>query len=178
MSSNKTLLIQITLPEDYSEIHPELALVDMRIDPVWQPEIVGVEGKPTESELRALADLDEVRAECERLQAWKAESIAVENEWDAQAIAKMLGGKLGASCRRVIAEKVPQLITEVERLRARLARRESVETMTVDEIARLCPPRLSTIGELRGWVAGYAAGRASMREAQRIADEEGGTPCG
>jgi hypothetical protein len=129
MSSNKTLLIQITLPEDYSEIHPELALVDMRIDPVWQPEIVGVEGKPTESELRALADLDEVRAECERL-------------------------------------------------RARLARRESVETMTVDEIARLCPPRLSTIGELRGWVAGYAAGRASMCEAQRIADEEGGTPCG
>jgi len=56
---------------------------------------------------------------------------------------------------------------ECERLRARLARRESTAPMTADEIARMCPPRLSTVGEARGWVVGYAAGREDALAALR-----------
>jgi len=63
-------------------------------------------------------------ARAEKAEAWKAEAMAVEAEWDAQAIAKMLGGRLGASCRAVIAEKVPQLISDRD---AALARVREVE---------------------------------------------------
>ena len=61
-----------------------------------------------------VADLElqlaEVRAENERLRAWQESAMAVEAEWDAQAIAKMLGARPGQSCRQVVAEKVPQLV--------------------------------------------------------------------
>jgi hypothetical protein len=64
------------------------------------------------------------KAKCESLKAWKESAIEVEREWDAQAIATMLGGRLGDSCRRVVAEKVPQLIARVESAEAALAERE------------------------------------------------------
>jgi hypothetical protein len=48
--------------------------------------------------------------ERDRLLDWKASAMAVEREWDPQAIAKMLGARLGQSCRAVVAERVPQLM--------------------------------------------------------------------
>lgn len=57
-------------------------------------------------------------AERDQLQAWKDSALALEREWDQQALAKMLGGTLGHSCRKIINEKVPLLIAERDQLRA------------------------------------------------------------
>ena len=37
------LYIRITRPEGYEDIHPDLILQDMNIDPVWGAEVVDVE---------------------------------------------------------------------------------------------------------------------------------------
>lgn len=66
-------------------------------------------------------ELDALRDEIAALVAWKESALAVEREWDAQAIAKLLGGTLGRSCRKIIAEKVPELVAENATLRAQLA---------------------------------------------------------
>jgi len=47
-----------------------------------------------------------------RLQEWKDSAMALEREWDQQHIAKLLGGRLGQSCRKIINERVPVLIAE------------------------------------------------------------------
>lgn len=54
--------------------------------------------------------------EVERLQAWKDAAVEVESKWDAQAIARLLGGALGESTRTVIAREVPRLVERVKRL--------------------------------------------------------------
>lgn len=66
---------------------------------------------------RVLDDDDaiELAKYCDQLVAWKESALAVEKEWDEQAIAAMLGGKMGESCRAVIAREVPLVI---ERLAA------------------------------------------------------------
>jgi hypothetical protein len=46
------------------------------------------------------------------LQDWKDSMMAVEREWDQQRIAKLLGAKLGQSCRKVVNERVPVLVAE------------------------------------------------------------------
>lgn len=67
------------------------------------------------------ARAEAAEAEVERLREWKESALAVEREWDAQSIATMLGGKLGESCRRVVAEKVPLLLAERDASEAKLA---------------------------------------------------------
>lgn len=52
-----------------------------------------------------------------QLRAWKESALALEREWDAQAIGKMLGLPLGVSIRKGIHEKVPQLVADLARLR-------------------------------------------------------------
>lgn len=47
-----------------------------------------------------------------RLQGWKDSMMALEREWDQQHIAKLLGAKLGQSCRKVVNERVPVLVAE------------------------------------------------------------------
>lgn len=37
------LYIRITRPEGYEDVHPDLILQDMNIDPVWGAEVVDVE---------------------------------------------------------------------------------------------------------------------------------------
>jgi hypothetical protein len=54
------------------------------------------------------------------LRDWKAQQMQVESQWDEQQIAKLLGAKLGQSCRKVIQEKVPQLVTLLEEAREAL----------------------------------------------------------
>lgn len=60
-----------------------------------------------------------LRLECENteLKAWKESALILNAELDEQALAKMLGGKLGRSCRKIIAEEVPKLVEENATLR-------------------------------------------------------------
>lgn len=61
--------------------------------------------------------LERLAAEIERLRAWKESAMAVEAEWDAQAVARLLGIPLGAAIRASIQPAI-------ERLRASLSRAE------------------------------------------------------
>ena len=58
----------------------------------------------------------ELQDQIERLEDWKQSALAVEREWNANAIATMLGGKLGESQREVIQREVPKLLERVKRL--------------------------------------------------------------
>ena len=51
-----------------------------------------------------------------RLEEWKESAMAVEREWDANAISTMLGGQLGESQRVVIMREVPRLLERIKRL--------------------------------------------------------------
>jgi Lon protease-like protein len=51
-----------------------------------------------------------------RLEDWKDSAMAVEREWDANAISTMLGGQLGESQRVVIMREVPRLLERIKRL--------------------------------------------------------------
>jgi hypothetical protein len=88
--------------------------------PVGSPELLEAKGA-VEAEV---ADLRRTNAELvervERLQAWKDSVVQLESTWDAQAIAKLLGGPLGESTRTVIAREVPKLVERVKRLEAGL----------------------------------------------------------
>jgi hypothetical protein len=53
-----------------------------------------------------------------RLEEWKESALAVEREWDANAIATLLGAKLGESQRKVIQREVPLLLERLKRLEA------------------------------------------------------------
>ena len=77
-----------------------------------------ITGLTWEEAIATVASLDD---EIAALVAWKESALAVEREWDEQAIAKLLGGTLGRSCRKIIAEKVPELVAENATLRAQLA---------------------------------------------------------
>ena len=69
--------------------------------------------------------------------------LAVEREWDPQAIAYLLGGKLGESCRSIIMREVPNLINKladaerrVERLHRALEAIQNCGDSTEHAIAR------------------------------------------
>jgi hypothetical protein len=51
-----------------------------------------------------------------RLEEWKESALEVEREWDANAIATLLGAKLGESQRKVIQREVPLLLERIKRL--------------------------------------------------------------
>jgi hypothetical protein len=50
------------------------------------------------------------------LEEWKESALEVEREWDANAIATLLGAKLGESQRKVIQREVPLLLERIKRL--------------------------------------------------------------
>jgi len=50
--------------------------------------------------------------ERDELARWKKEAMAVESEWDEQALAELVGAPLGSSCRKAIAAAIPRLIAE------------------------------------------------------------------
>jgi len=58
----------------------------------------------------------ELEDQLERLENWKQSALSVEREWNANAIATMLGGKLGESQREVIQREVPKLLERIKRL--------------------------------------------------------------
>ncbi len=75
------------------------------------------------------------------LEDWKQSALAVEREWNANAIATMLGGRLGESQREVIQREVPKLLDRIKRLE------EAVESLlpyaeaTKDESSEWSPGR-------------------------------------
>ena len=85
--------------------------------------------KPTETAVLALDQIKtqwmkdaqatkirELQDQIERLEDWKESALAVEREWNANAIATMLGGKLGESQREVIQRGVPKLLERIKLL--------------------------------------------------------------
>ena len=71
----------------------------------------------------ALREVDEYRraivnleSKIQQLEAWKESALAVEREWNPNALATMLGGKLGESHRKVIQREVPKLLARIKRL--------------------------------------------------------------
>lgn len=58
------------------------------------------------------------------VEEWKRSMLQVEAEWDPQAIASMLGGKLGESCHEVIMREVPYLIAERDAMLSELRMEE------------------------------------------------------
>ena len=54
------------------------------------------------------------------LKAWKETALSLNAEMNEQSLAKMLGGELGKSCRKIIAEKVPMLVEENKALNKEL----------------------------------------------------------
>jgi BMFP domain-containing protein YqiC len=67
------------------------------------------------------------------LEDWKAQTMRVESEWDEQKLAKMLGGNLGESCRKIIQKRVPELLARIAKLEQQLATWET-------EIGAVMPP--------------------------------------
>ena len=61
-------------------------------------------------------ELNAANERIKRLEDWKQSALAVEREWNANAIATMLGGKLGESQREVIQREVPKLLARIKRL--------------------------------------------------------------
>ena len=61
-------------------------------------------------------ELNSANDRIKRLEDWKQSALAVEREWNANAIATMLGGKLGESQREVIQREVPKLLARIKRL--------------------------------------------------------------
>lgn len=59
----------------------------------------------------------ELERENRELRAWKEEALAVEAQLNSHYIANLLGAKLGESCHKVIAERVPALVAENKELR-------------------------------------------------------------
>ena len=71
----------------------------------------------------AMGEVDEYRraivnleAKIQQLEDWKESALAVEREWNANAIATMLGGQPGESQRKVIQREVPKLLARIKRL--------------------------------------------------------------
>jgi hypothetical protein len=62
------------------------------------------------------ATITRLKHRIKRLEEWKESALAVEREWDANAIAKLLGAKLGESQRKVIQREVPLLLERIKRL--------------------------------------------------------------
>ena len=69
-----------------------------------------------ESNFHLREDCEKQKQRIKRLEEWKESALAVEREWDANAIAKLLGAKLGESQRKVIQREVPLLLERIKRL--------------------------------------------------------------
>lgn len=60
--------------------------------------------------------LDKANHRIKRLEQWKESALEIERGWDANSIAKMLGGRLGECTRKIIQREVPLLLDHIKRL--------------------------------------------------------------
>jgi len=61
-------------------------------------------------------EMEAANQRIKRLEDWKQSQLEVDREWDANALATMLGAKLGESHRKVIQREVPRLLDRIKRL--------------------------------------------------------------
>ncbi len=80
---------------------------------------------------------DALKHERDALLRWKAKAEQVEQDWDAQAIATMLGARLGQSCRKVIMAEVPKMVQERDELRTVVGAFRSVLNGIADIFVKL-----------------------------------------
>jgi hypothetical protein len=88
-----------------------------RTDEAWKPD--GGDGYPTvdvDFSRQLERELNAANERIKRLEEWKDSAMAVEREWDANAISTMLGGQLGESQRVVIMREVPRILERIKRL--------------------------------------------------------------
>lgn len=109
-----------------------------------------------EAPSKRLESMEALRAENRRLekelaalQAWKASALEVESEWDSQAIARSLGGLPGQSCRKVIAQRVPELLAEIAALRSQLDQANQQIQELNDRMTTEVKSYMTSIAELR-----------------------------
>jgi hypothetical protein len=69
-----------------------------------------------ESNFHLREDCEKQKQRIKRLDEWKQSALEVEREWDANAVATMLGGKPGESHRKVIQREVPKLLNRIKLL--------------------------------------------------------------
>ena len=68
-------------------------------------------------ELRAIAlEVRKMEDRIKQLEDWKRSALEIERNWDANAIATMLGGELGECQRKVVQREVPLLLERIKRL--------------------------------------------------------------
>ena len=105
-----------------------------------------------------------LKHERDALLRWKAESEQVEQEWDAQAIATMLGARLGQSCRKVVMAEVPKMLQERDELRTVVGAFRSVLNGIADIFVRMDSHQsVDLVRLVKGRVAALAAERDELR---------------
>lgn len=112
--------------------------------------------------------IERLARERDELRAWKESAMAVEREWDPNAIATALGGWPGESQRAVIAREVPKLLARVKRLEEEQAKerkeRESLRRGHPDLEGKLVPcPFCGESEHLNGQAAVYGKWIRCMR---------------
>ncbi len=79
-------------------------------------QLKSLNNKICEINLKVSQERDDLNVRIKRLEDWKQSALEVEREWDANAVATMLGAKLGESQRKVIQREVPLLLERIKRL--------------------------------------------------------------
>lgn len=104
IAANEQAADELGLPHEESDVDPV----------AWAAAKVRAARSNTIEELQST--IRRVEGERDVLQRWKSEQLQVESEWNEQELAKLLGATLGQSCRKVIQEKVPELIADASAL--------------------------------------------------------------
>ncbi len=87
-----------------------------------------------------MAEVALLTKERDELQRWKDSAMAVEAQWDPQAVARSLGIPIGNNIRPLIQSRVRSLCVELEEFRARLASLTDARLgNAVNEAARALP---------------------------------------
>lgn len=112
------------------------------------------------------AERDTLTARVAELEAWKAEALAVEAQWDVQAVGRAIAAPLGANIR-------PRILPAIEALRARVARLEGAlrdisDHLPCDQPCKMRPAqgKCGECGAYRfeTWCAGCVARAALAQE--------------
>lgn len=96
----------------------------------------------------------------EKLERWKEEAI-IDSELKPQETATMLGAVLGVSCHKLIAEKVPELLRELEALRPKQG--ENHTSSEVDHPAHYggAENQYEAIKVIEAWRLGFNLGNTA-----------------
>ena len=123
-----------------------------------------IESNTASEDLRSrVAELEkrvrELEAERDELKGWKAEQLAVENTWDAQAVGELIGCKWGDGIREKIEPFIKDIIAERDGLKAELERVPVFYQVRCDDIDELRARHAALVDALKlaklGWYGGH-----------------------